>query len=126
MPAGALAAAKPTAEGGAGGWQEGAEPVFPLQGFGSATSTPPGIRESGWEAESRSHSLEPPVSFQCGNFDWPEIQGQVLVSKAMEVARGCVRAGPGSGLGVDTALPHPEGRGRALSGWPCSRPGRSS
>lgn len=69
---------------------------FPTAGFWICHLYPTGnCRESGREAESRSHRLEPPVSFQCGNFDWPEIRGQVPVSKAMEVASGCVRAGPG-------------------------------
>lgn len=69
---------------------------FPTAGFWICHLYPTGNwRESGREAESRSHRLEPPVSFQCGNFDWPEIRGQVPVSKAMEVASGCVRAGPG-------------------------------
>lgn len=40
MPRGALADAKPTAEGGAWGWQEGAEPVLPLRDLGSAATTP--------------------------------------------------------------------------------------
>lgn len=55
---------------------------------------PPGIGEWEWEAESKPHSLELPLSLQWGNFDSPEIWGQAFVSEATEVASGVGKPGP--------------------------------
>lgn len=114
MPTGALADAKPTAEGGAWGWQEGAEPVFPLRDFGSAASTPRQELGSGSESPRAGHiawSLLCPQNGETETHLKPE--DRCLWCKAWRW--------PASwrGSGVATVPPHPEERWhRVWLVWP--------
>lgn len=97
IPAGALADAKPTAEGGGGGGRKVQNlfshcwfldlPPLPCWGMGSGGGG------------RRPHSLELSLYLQWANFESLEIRGQVFVLEASEVASGVgegwVRAGPG-------------------------------